>query len=190
MTTLADIRFLVEQDLDATLQNVFVVNGSNDAQTNIGVAINIPATSQILINTTDLKYTLPSNLKQINRLWLQSDFDNGMDREFKAPYRIYNGEIIFPRAYIESDTLNVDYYKNMTYFTTINDVIDLEERFVPLYTAYLRMRYYQLPDIKKEFGNHAEVNAQTYSSMYETTKRDVIAYYSLKNDPVVVQERW
>lgn len=190
-TSLETIRFIVERDVGDTLDNDWIINKANDAQSDFGLDINIPSTGTISLTTTDIVYALPATLKVINRLWLQSDRDNDLDTEFKWPYRIYNGNIIFAQPYTEADTLNVDFYRNMTYYAAITENIDLADRFAPLYTSYIKMEYYDLPHVRERLGDsQAFKEWQKHNGRYQLMKQQVIAMYSLQNEPVSVDERW
>lgn len=194
--TLSEIRFIVERDIGMgiNLEDDWILHLCNDAQANFSLDINIPDTAQIVLNTTDLSYPLPDGLKIINRLWLQSDFDNGLDKEFNWTYRIYNGNIIFKQPWIQADTMNVDFYKHMKYFTSINDVIDLDDRFATLYTYYIKAMYWT--ENKPIVGNTlrdirmAMMSAQSIMGNYNVIKQQVISYYAIQNEPAIVKERW
>lgn len=96
--------FFVERET-GPLDNESVINWCNECNIDIGAHINIPApTYQIALNTTDLDYPLPAYLKQINRLWLQSEYDNGINCDLDVKYRIYNGRIHFPVPFPMVDT--------------------------------------------------------------------------------------
>lgn len=189
-TTLEKIRFIAERD-GLTLDNEWVINKCNEAQADFGVNINIPDTDTIAITTTAILYPLPADLKIINRLWLTSDRDNDVDREFKWPYRIYSGNIIFHQPYLTAETLNVDYYRNMTVYAAITENVDLADRFVPLYTSYIKMEWYDLPQVKQLIGDaQARQEWEKHNGRYLNMQRQVIATYSLQNEPTVIAERW
>jgi len=190
--TLADIRFTVERDT-GQLENADIVIWCNDCNTDIGTAINVPSATpyQIAITTTDLEYELPPDLKEINRLWLQSDYDAGIDREIRYKYRIYNGHIQFPLPFPIIDTLNIDYYKFLTFFETIDDEIDFADRYVTVYTAYCTMRYYLLPSTQQTLGEAvARRNAERAAGSYQMAKNQVIQGYSFNNPDLAIRERW
>ncbi len=190
-TTLEQVRFQVERDVGDMLDNEWIINKCNEAQAEFGLSINIPSTGTITLTTTEISFALPATLKVINRLWLTSDRNDDLDIEFKWPYRIYNGNIIFSQAYTEADTLNVDFYRNMTYYASITENIDLADRFVPLYTSYIKMEYYDLPQIKKSLGEaQARKEWEKHNGRYQMMKTQVIATYSLQNEPAVIEERW
>jgi hypothetical protein len=190
MTILSQIRFIAEQD-GLTLDNEWVVSKCNEAQADFGVNINIPDTDTIAITTTAILYPLPADLKIINRLWLTSDRDNDLDKEFKWPYRIYNGNIIFQQPYLTEETLNVDYYRNMTYYAAITETVDLADRFVPLYTSFIKMEWYDLPRVKQQIGDAQALKEwNKHNGRYLNMQRQVIATYSLQIEPTVISERW
>lgn len=193
-TNLISIRSILEREVGVSLDDDWILRQCNDAQANFSLNINIPDTTTIALTTTALSYTLPIGLKIINRLWLQSDFAAGIDKEFKWPYRIYSGKIIFKQPWRQADTLNVDFYKHMKYFTTINDTIDLDDRFVTLYTYYCKAIYWA--EDKPVQGSSvrdmrmAMMSSQSIMANYNTIKQQVISYYGIQNEPVTVDERW
>lgn len=190
MTTIEQIRFIVERD-GVMLESEWVLNKCNEAQADFGVNINIPATTTINITTDVITYVLPANLKIINRLWLTSDRNYEIDKEFKWPYRIYNGSIIFVRPYRNAETLNVDYFRNMTYYTSPTETVDLPDRFNPLYTSFIKMEYYDLALVKAELGaEQARREWEKHNARYLAMQRQVISNYSLLIEPAVVDERW
>lgn len=191
MATLEEIRAVVEKET-GPLENEWIVNWCNDCNADIESLIFIPSTTyQITINTTDTEYPLPADLKEINRLWLQSDFDNGINRELKVDYRIYGGKIQFPRPFPFVDTLNVDYYKYLTVFSDITDSIELHDRFVPLYTSYCVGRYYALFKTQQEIGElMARRNYERAAVAYNSTKMQVVQTYGFTNPDLSIRERW
>ena len=190
-TTLADIRFIIERYTGDTLDNESIVNWCNDAQAEFALNINVPDSGQITLTTSDLEYPLPAGLKVINRLWLQSDFDAGIDKVFKWQYRIYNGNIIFKQAWVQVDTLNIDFYKHLKFFTDIEDEIDLDDRFASLYTSYGQREYYDTPTAKATLNeSQARKEWEKHHARYLNIRQQVIAYYALQNEPVAVDERW
>lgn len=189
-TTLLDIRFIIERNIGDTLDNDTMIHWMNDGQMDFGVNLYIPETAQITLDTTSLSYNEPAQLKQIVRMWLQSDYDNGVDREFRGPYRRYNGKIIFPIPFPTVDTLNVDYFKTMKYFAAITDTIDIADRFTPIYTTYGEMRYYMLPRVAQQLGNLGQRNLQTAQQTYQMLKRQVVQEYSFQNPDYAIKERW
>jgi hypothetical protein len=193
-TTLKQIRFILERDVGITFEDDWILHLCNDAQSNFSLDINIPDTTTIALTTTSLSYQLPVGLKIINRLWLQSDFAAGIDKEFTWPYRIYSGKIIFRQPWLQADTLNVDFYKHMKYFTSIDDVIDLDDRFVTLYTYYCKAIYWA--ENKPIQGSSvrdmrmAMMSSQSIMANYNIIKQQVISYYGIQNEPTVIAERW
>lgn len=191
-TSISDIKFLLQRELqDSTIDNETVVIWCNNANSDFGLNLNIPATATIAVITTDLSYALPTDLKIINRLSFQSDIDNGVDREFQGSYRIYNGQIIFPSYFTQADTLNVDYYKQMTHFTSGADNIDINDRYNTIYTAYGKMQYYDLPSTIERLG--AQVAARKHQDAqvtYQNMKNAVTQQYALNNEPTTINARW
>lgn len=189
---LSDIRFTIQRELqDSTIDNETVIIWCNNASSDFGIKLNIPTTSTIAVITTDLSYALPTNLKIINRLSFQSDIDNGVDKEFQGPYRIYNGQIIFPSYFTQAETLNVDYYKQMTYFTAITDAIDIDDRYNTIYTSFCKMQYYDLPSTIERLG--VQVATRKYQDAqvaYNNMKNTVTQQYALKNEPTTINSRW
>jgi hypothetical protein len=173
-TTLSAIRFLIEQQSEPTT-NEDVIIWCNEVNMDVGMNIDIPATPQtIVLDVNTLNYPLSANLKIINRLRLQSDITAGIDLSLNIKYRIYNGEIIIPNVFwVAPDSLVVDYYKHMSYFTAITEAIDIADRFTPLYT------FYGLSKSKPEF-----------EPKYQMMKDQVVSYYSLGNEPVTIESRW
>lgn len=190
--SLSDIRFMVERETGA-LDNSDVIAWCNDANMDFGAALNVPAATpfEITLTTTDLEYDLPDDLKEINRLWLQSDYDSGVNRELSVKYRIYNGKIQFPVPFPTTDTLNVEYYKQLTTFDDIDDTIDIADRFVTIYTAYCVMRYFSLPSTQTTIGEKtARTNYERSFAMYQNAKRQVLQNYSFTNPDLTIKERW
>ncbi|CAM4097651.1 hypothetical protein L1N85_10690 [Paenibacillus alkaliterrae] len=191
--TLEDIRFLIEQEVKTPIENQDVINWCNQVNADIGMNINIPATpSSIALTATALEYTLPTNLKIINRLRLQSIINEGIDTEFGVNYRIYNGKIIFPRTlWIAPDTLVVDYYKHLTTFTLITNAIELDDRYYPIYQFYGLLKYYRQPSVVSQLGEaHARRESETNERLYNGMKNQLTAYQMLGNEPVVIDSRW
>lgn len=194
MATLLDIRYLTEQDIKIDLENTDIINWSNEVNMDVGTNIDIPsaAPANIALNSTDLEYTLPADLKIINRMRLQRDIDQGTDRSIELGCRIYNGKVILPHTFwLAPDTLVVDYFKHMTYFTKVTDSIDIDDRFTPLYKFYYLYRYYESPFALDRFGQQeSKRKAEMMQGGYINIKNQVIAYYSLGNEPVVIEGRW
>lgn len=188
---LSDVRYLLEQEVKEPFENQDVIAWSNQVNADMGVSINLPATAQINLDTVTMEYPEPAGLKLINRLWLQSERDRGIDKEFTWPYRRYNGKIILTKPFYKTDKLNVDYYKQLTYFTDISQAIDLTDQYAPLYVAYGLNKYYKLPNVMQRLGEaQARQEGQLAQGMYQNLRKQVIALYSLTSDPVVVKERW
>jgi hypothetical protein len=193
MSTLHQIRFLIERQVKEELEDADVLNWCNEVNADIGTNINVPADAySITLNTTDLEYALPANLKIINRLRLQSLIDQGIDAEIVCNYRIYNGNLILPRVlWIAPDELVVDYYKHLTYFTDIMDDIDIPDRLQTVYTFYGFMKYYGMPSIVANMGELSSRRmADNYAGMYANMRNQVISYYSLSDEPTVVDGGW
>lgn len=192
-TSLLDIRFQTErQTRPTTLDNDDFLIWANEANADIGMNFDLPASTTISLTTTDLEYALPSDLKIINRLRLQSVVDDGLDREFGIDYRIYNGTIIFPRTlWIAPDTVIVDYYKHFNVFTSIDDLIELDDRYAPLYMHYALMKYYDLPETTTLIGEQTALRKmQAAEARYRNMKVQLTAYQQLSNEPVTIQGRW
>lgn len=190
-TTLSAIRFLVEREVGVTLDDADILNWCNQVNMDVGININIQDTVQILLTTTGLEYLLPDDLKIINRLWLQSEFDAGIDKEFTLKYRTYAGKIILARPWIEEAALNIDYYRDMIYFTSIDDLIELDDRFTPLYVFYCKLTYHNQQKPMDNVNWRVAINSiNVLQNGYNSMKNQVTSYYSLGNDPVVIDERW
>ena len=192
-TSLSNIRFKIESQIrPVSLDNADVVDWCNEANSDIGLNFNLPGSTSIALTATDLQYQLPTDLKIINRLRLQSVIDEGIDAELQINYRIYNGYIILPRVtWIAPDDLVVDYYKHLTTFTDIDDLIELDDRYAPIYTFYGLMKYYELPETAERIGDQAATRKlQSNQVKYENMKNQLTAYQSLSNEPVVLDGRW
>lgn len=190
--TLEDIRVVVERNT-ATLDNETIIDWCNDCNMDIGTVINVPSAApyEISITTTGLEYDLPADLKEINRLWLQSDYDSGISKELSVQYRIYNGKIQFPLPFPRTDTLNVDYYKFLTTFSDISDEIDFADRFMTVYTSYCMMRYYMLPTTQSVLGEAvARRNYERAAGSYQVAKNQVVQNFSYTTPDLSVKERW
>jgi hypothetical protein len=189
---LLDIKFILQRELqDSTIDDETVLIWCNNANSDFGVNLNIPESESIYVSTTELSYDLPDDIKTINRLSLQSDMDQGIDRAFRGSYRIYNGKIIFPGYFTQDDTLNIDYYKQLTYFTDALNAIDIEDRFSTIYTSYGKMQYYGLPStVERLTAQQANRKQQDSQMMYQSMKNAVLQQYSFKNEPTVIEGRW
>jgi hypothetical protein len=193
-TTISTIRNNVERELGETFDNELILLWCNNAQIDFGAGINVPATSTIAVTTTALTYPLPIDLKIITRLWSQTEYNNGIDAPLQANYRIFNGNIIFSSYFREAFTLNIDYYKNLKYFTAVTDVIDIDDRFITIYTYYCKAMYYM--ERKTISGTSirdiriAMLASQSVLNMYNMIKAQVIQQYSFGKEPSTVNERW
>jgi hypothetical protein len=192
---LLDIKFILQRELqDSTIDDETVLIWCNNANSDFGVNLNIPESSSIYVSTTELSYDLPDDIKVINRLSLQSDMDHGVDKAFTGSYRIYNGKIIFPGYFTKDDTLNLDYYKQLTYFTDIQNAIDIDDRYGTIYIYYAKSMYYN--ERKAIVGSSmrdmrlAMMSAQSIMNMYSAVKKQIIQQYSFHNEPTTIQERW
>jgi hypothetical protein len=192
---LLDIKFILQRELqDSTIDDETVLIWCNNANSDFGVNLNIPESSSIYVSTTELSYDLPDDIKVINRLSLQSDMDHGVDKAFTGSYRIYNGKIIFPGYFTKDDTLNLDYYKQLTYFTDIQNEIDIDDRYGTIYVYYAKAMYYN--ERKAISGSSirdiriAMLSAQSITNMYSAVKKQIIQQYSFHNEPTTIQERW
>lgn len=193
MATLLDLRYIIEKQVKDNIENQEMVNWANEVNADIGTNINIPADPvSITLTPTELEYTLPDDLKVINRLRLQSWIDQNLDIEFTTPYRIYNGKIILPRIlWIAPDELVVDYYKHLSYFETESDVIDIPDRLSTVYTFYGFWKYYNMPEVLVKMGEaQARKMAELYLPMYNNMRNQVISYYSLSDEPTTVEGMW
>src|SRR5690606_7647848 len=176
-TSLLDIRFIIERYTGGNLDNEWVIQVCNDARAEFSLDINIPDTAQISIDPSKMEYTLPNDLKIINRLRLQSDVDAGVDKDFVWPYRIYNGNIIFRRPWYANDTLNIDFYRNMKHFSSVEDEIDLDDRFAPLYTSYGQREYYDIPSVRDALGeSQARREWEKHDSRYMNIRHQLTSY--------------
>lgn len=191
---LSDIRYTVEQELETNIDNETIILWCNNAQSDFGAALNVPETNTISVTPTQLTYALPADLKAITRLWSQTDYDNGIDSPLQANYRIFNGNIIFQTYFRQADTIHIDYYKLLKYFTSISDAIDIDDRFITIYTYYCQSMYYakrksiqgtSIRDIRI-----AMLSAQSITGMYNAVKAQVIQQYLFRNEPSEVAERW
>lgn len=193
-TSLLNIRFLIERQIrPITLDNDDVLDWCNEANADIGMNFNLPAAPEtIALTSTDLEYDLPTDLKIINRLRLQSVIDDGLDAELKINYRIYNRKIILPRVtWIAPDDLVVDYYKHLTTFTDVDDTIELDDRYAPIYTFYGLMKYYDLPETAERIGAQEAAKKMNANLVkYQNMKNQLTAYQSLSNEPVTLDGRW
>lgn len=191
---LSDIRDTLAQELGEPFDNETVLLWCNNAQSDFGASINVPATNTLSVTTTQLTYALPTYLKIITRLWSQTDYNNGIDTPLQTNYRIFNGNIIFQSYFRQADTINIDYYKLLKYFTSITDAIEIDDRYITIYTYYCQAMYYtkrksiqgsSIRDIRI-----AMLSAQSIMQMYNSVKSQVIQQYLFRNEPSEVRERW
>lgn len=193
-TTLSTIRFLIESQIrPVSLENADVINWCNEVNADIGLNFNIPAAAETIpLTATDLEYELPTDLKIINRLRLQSVIDEGIDAELQINYRIYNGYLILPRVtWIAPDDLVLDYYKHLTTFTAITENIELDDRYAPIYQFYGLMKFYELPETAERIGDQVALRKmQSNESKYNSMKKQLTSYQMLSNEPVIIDGRW
>jgi hypothetical protein len=193
-TNLSNIRFLVEREFGETIEDADILNWCNQVNMDVGVNINIPSPTPLSIVMVDniIEYVLDENLKVINRIRSQSDIDNHIDRELKLNYRIYGGKLILQQVYWNiPDTLIVDYYKNMAVFTDIDNTIDIDDRFTPLYVFYCKIQYHNQRKDSQNVNWRVAINSiNTLMSNYSNIKLQVMAYYALRNEPVIISESW
>lgn len=177
-TTLSDIRFIVEREIQSTLENELIINWCNVAQAELMLRIDVPGNTTLVIDTETLEYTLPVTIREIRRLRYQSDIDNGYNRAVHPVYTFYNGKFEVPAPFAQADTLLIDYYAYLTTFTAITDEIDLDDRFAPLYTNYIKAAYYSLPSTRQSIGDAQaqQMYEQTYG-YYTMIKKQVTDYY-------------
>lgn len=177
--TLSDIRFSVERNIQDELDNDFVVHSCNVAQSEFMLRVKLPKSTTLAVNTTALTYSsLPTDVLDFRRFRYQSDIDNGVNRPVFPTYSYYNGAFEVPSPFPQDDTLLIDYYGYLTNFTTIDDEIDLADRFKPLYTTYLEMAYYKLPSTRQKTGElqAQRMYEQTYA-YYQEIKKQVMDFY-------------
>lgn len=189
--TLSDIRFDIERSVKDSVENEDVVNWCNDAQTELLSIIDLPATVDISITTTANSYPFTADAKRINRMWLQSERDAGVDRDITKTYRIYNGEIIFETRFDKDDTLHIEYYRHLTYFTDVANLIDVEDRFKTLYTSYGIAQYYDNPQVIERLGdNRATRQYDKNYSRHLSVKDQIAAQYITLAQPSTIKEAW
>lgn len=189
--TLSEIRFDIERSVKDSVENEDVVNWCNDAQTELLMIIDLPDTISIAITTGVNAYPFTADVKRINRMWLQSVRDAGVDRDISKSYRIYNGEIIFETQFDKEDTLHIEYYKHLTYFTDIADLIDVEDRFKTLYTSYGIAQYYDNPQVIDRLGdNRASRQYDKHYSRHMIVRDQIAAQYIAQIQPSMIKEAW
>ena len=183
MITLEDIRFKVERDIQDQLDNESVIDWSNVAQNEFLLRITLPGSLTLAIDTTSISYDLSAYaIREFRRFRLQSDIDNGFNRNFNPVYTFYNGTFEVPSAFPADDDLLIDYYGNLRFFTAIDDEIDLDDRFYPLYTTFIKMMYYQLPSVVEKLGvERAEMRYQSNMNMHNVAKKQVADFYLISN---------
>lgn len=177
-TTLSDIRFLVEEEVENQINNQLVTQWCNLAQADFMLRIFIPSNTTIALDTTTLSYPLPATFREIRRFRLQSDLDNGFNRNYNPVYTIYNGNFEVPVAFNAVDDLLIDYYAYLTTFRSVSDAIDLDDRFAPLYTSYVKSQYYRLPMSKQLIGDVEAKRAYDIEyNVYLNMKKQVSDFY-------------
>lgn len=190
-TTLEQIRFDIERAVKSSVEDAEVINWSNDAQIELISTVELPATTSIAVTTSALSYALSIDVKRVNRLWLQSERDAGVDRDIPKAYRIYNGSIIFESLFGQADTLNIEYYKHLKYFTAITDAIDVEDRFKSLYTSYGIAQYYDNPHTIERIGeNQANRQYEKHYGRHLTIRDQIAAQYVMQSQPSTIKEAW
>lgn len=188
MTTLSQIRFIIERQT-GPIEDDWLINVANEAQSELIMLIEIPTSSTIAITTSVLSYAEPANIKRINRLWLQSERTAGIDRDISMGYRRYGGFIVFETLFGQADTLNVEYYKHFTYFTDVDNVIDLEDRYTTLYTSYGQAQYYDIPSVIERLGDQAARRQyDKHYARYLNIKDQIAAQYTLETQPSTFKE--
>lgn len=191
--TLNQIRSIVTREVSpAAIEHESIMAWCNDLNMDIGSVLNVPGTTyQIALTTTDFVYPLPTDLKEINRMTLQSDIDADINREIVVQYRIYNGQIEFPLPFPQVGTLNIDYYKFLTYFTDQNDVIDFPDRFVSMYTSYCKMRYYELDSTRQQLSVQvAQANSAAAGQTYLAMRNQAIQNYTFTTPDLTIRPYW
>lgn len=190
-TTLSDIRYQVEKSVKDELDPIDVINWCNDAQSELLLMVELPDTGTIAVNTSDIAYAEPANIKRINRMWLTSERDHGLDRDISKAHRRYAGKIIFETRFGRDDTLNVDFYKHLTHFTTITDPIDLEDRYATLYTSYVQAQYYDLPKvIERMTPQQAQRQYDKHYQRHLIIKEAISAQFVMNTQPSTIKEAW
>jgi len=178
--TLEEVRFIVERDTEDILDNESVINWSNMAQNDFMLRIYVPGNTTITINTTAISYPVSTDIREIRRIRRQSDIDNGINRPFYPVYTLYNGNFEVPVPFGTDDTLLIDYYRYLKFFTDITDAIDLQDRFFPLYTSFVESRYYRLPSTVNKIGaKQAELKYQDSFGIYMANKKQVADAYNI-----------
>lgn len=190
-TTLTDIRYAVEKATKDELDPLDVIAWCNDAQSELMIMVELPSTDPIAVNTTDVAYNEPADIKRINRLWLTSERNQGVDRDIPKSYRRYGGQIIFETPFGQEDTLNVDFYKHLKHFTAVTDTIDLEDRYASLYTSYVQAQYYDLPHVIASMGEaQAKRQYEKHYGRHATIKDAIATQFTLQTQPSTIKEAW
>jgi hypothetical protein len=178
-TTLSQIRFIVEQNIQDGLDNETVINRCNIAQSEFMLRVKIPASTTLVVDTSTITYTtLPATILEFRRFRFQSDIDNGYNRSVSLIFSYYNGKFEVPAPFSKADTLLIDYYSHLTTFTDIADTIDLPDRFSSLYTSYLESVYFNLPKTRADIGEQvAQARYEQAYGYYQMIKKQVMDYY-------------
>jgi hypothetical protein len=191
-TTLEKIRLKIEDAVNDAVTNESVIEWCNDAQSEIMMAIDIPDSATLSVNTTDLSYPLvPTNIKRINRLWLSSERSAGVDRDINVPYRIYDGSIVFAQRFGKEDTLNIEYYRHLTYFTAITQNIDIDDRYATLYSSYGIAQYYDSPKVIERLGElPAQRQYDKHYGRHMNIRNQISAQYLMEMQPSTIKEAY
>jgi hypothetical protein len=192
VTTLEQIRTKIETSVQDAVTNESVIEWCNDAQSELLMQIDVPTSTTIAINTSDLSYPLiVTNIRRINRLWLTSEREQGVDRDISIPYRIYDGQIVFAYRFGKADTLNIEYYRHLTYFTAIEQNIDLEDRYATLYSSYGIAQYYDIPSTIQRVGDsQAKRQYEKHYSRHIGIRDQIAAQFTLQTQPSTIKEAW
>jgi hypothetical protein len=186
-TTLNDIRYNCEEILpQGVLTNEKVIKWCNEAQADFMLRVFVPGSTTQILNTTALSYTLsPTTIREIRRLRLQSDLDNKINRPYNPVFSFYNGVFEVPTPFPKADTLLIDFYGFLKIFTKMDDVIDLPDRFKPLYTSYVESQYYISPEAVNAMPGHSAryvpwlLAFQQYDALYRSMKKQVADFYDI-----------
>lgn len=181
--TLEDIRFKVERDIQDQLDNDSIIDWANVAQNEFMLRITLAASLTLAIDTTTISYDLSAYaIREFRRFRLQSDIDNGINRNYYPVYTFYDGNFEVPSAFPAADSLLIDYYGNLQFFTSITDEIELDDRFYPLYTTFIKMMYYQLPSVTEKLGaERSDMRLSSNKSMHDMAKKQVSDHYLISN---------
>lgn len=189
--TISDIRFDIEERVEDTISNANVIQWCNDAQMDFLLAVDIPDTTTIAVDTSTLKYAIPADFKRLSKLWLQSEYDAGVYKTLEKLYEISNGYIYFTSYFSTDDTLNMDYYRTLTHFDAVTDTIDLKDSFKALYVAYGTAQYYDLPQVVQKAGEaNARRRYEANMARYAAFKDQVSAFYTLQSPTGQIQGVW